>query len=474
MRSETLESALNLLRSSSPTPLDRVVAIVRSHLGCHAAALVATNDVESTIISSAGFPLSLAARPFPMQPEYLAAMAGPFEIDLAGALSCAGFNEHPWLASPLPWTYVASLPVPLKADGWKIQLMCFDQRDRRGENLPAAMTSAANIIADELSLISEIAAIPPRTQSLSTTISRLGAAMREFPCAAILLDQNLTVIDVNDGLSENLFFGREEQIGRSLPAIMQKFGMHDDALDFVKSHFAAEPNTPVFRGQIFAGAEFNLSAVRFDGETPYKKYLLVLLDSRNGEQHVLKDCAPQMRGELDVTGGFLLDTLIPKRRLISRQDVSYHALSRWRAPLKDYQLTALKLLKQHRPPVFVDRVAEQIAEASVALFGRLAFCSVANVACGNGGPNCFARGLAAAVAEKVGLPFVDVFSQLDVSGSSHPRKNARRPAMKIANVPDGPVLLIDDVATSGSHIAEATRLLRAAGRTAFPVAWIGP
>jgi hypothetical protein len=474
MQPDTLESALNLLRNSSPTPLDRVVAIVRSHLNCQAAALIASDGVEATVISAAGFPMMLAARAFPMRPEYVAAMSGPFEIDLAGALECSAFKDHPWLTSALPWTFVASLPVPLRVEGWNIQLMCFDQKDRRGENLPMAMTAAAGIIADELSLISEIAAIPPRTQSLSTTLHQIGAAMQEFPCSAILLDQDLTVIEVNEGISTNLFFGREEQIGRPLAAIMQKFGMHEDAMSFIKSQFTAEPGAPIFRGRIFAGAEFNLSALRFDCDNPHKKYLLVLLDTRNGEQHLLKDCASEFTPELDVAGGFLLETLIGKRRLITRQDVSYHALFRWRAPLKDYQLSALKQIKQHRPPAFIDRVAEQFAAASLALFGKSALRTVANVACGHGGPNCFAHGLAAAVADKVGLPFVEVFAPLNVAGSSHPRKNARRPAMQLIQVPEGPVLLIDDVASSGSHIAEATKALRDAGCSTFPMAWIGP
>jgi hypothetical protein len=474
VRSETLTATLNLLRNSSPTPIDRVVEIIRSHLRCQAAALVAGNEAEATVISASGFPLSLAARPFPMRPEYSAALAGPLELDLATALECRAFADHPWLSGQMPWTYVASLPVPLSAEGWNIQLMCFDDRDRRGENLPEEMRSAANIIADELSLVSEIAAIPSRNQSLSTTLSQLGRAMQEFPCGAILLDQDLTVIDVNEGLSDNLFFAREEQIGRSLSAIMQKFGMHDDALEFIKSHFTAEPDMPIFRGRIFAGAEFNLSVVRFDGEHPYKKYLLILLDTHNGEQNVLKDFPSEMRAEMDVAGGFLLETLIAKRRLITRQDVSYHALCRWRAPLKEHQLSALKLLKQHRPPAFVDRVAEQIATASTGLFGKSALRFVANVACGHGGPYCFARGLAVTVAAKLGVPFVEAFAALEVSGTSHPRKNARRPKMQLVEVPQGPVLLIDDVASSGSHIAEATRVLRDAGCTAFPIAWIGP
>ena len=180
-----------------------------------------------------------------------------------------------------------------------------------------------------------------------------------------------------------------------------------------------------------------------------------------------------IRPELDVAGGFLIKTLISRLRLVNRRGTAYHALGQWRAPIKDHQLTALKLVKQFRPPALLDELAQQFVDASTVLFGSAAHF-VTNVACGHGGPNCFARELAEEVAIRASLPFIDAFAAMPVKGSSHPRTNLRRPAMQVVAVPAGPVLLIDDVATSGAHISEATRLLRDQGCTAFPVAWIAP
>jgi predicted amidophosphoribosyltransferase len=45
--------------------------------------------------------------------------------------------------------------------------------------------------------------------------------------------------------------------------------------------------------------------------------------------------------------------------------------------------------------------------------------------------------------------------------------------MTLATPLQGPVLLVDDVATSGRHIEEATELLRAKGASVLAVAWIG-
>lgn len=177
--------------------------------------------------------------------------------------------------------------------------------------------------------------------------------------------------------------------------------------------------------------------------------------------------------ELDVAGGFLMSTLISRLRLVSRKGTAYHALCQWRTPIKEHQLTALRLVKTFRPPALLDQLAQQVAEAGAALFGSSIRC-VTNVACGHGGSRCFARDLAGAVARKASLPYVEVFADLSVTGSSHPRTNIRRPPMQIVGVPEGPVLLIDDVATSGSHICEAAHLLRHQGCTVFPIAWIAP
>lgn len=180
-----------------------------------------------------------------------------------------------------------------------------------------------------------------------------------------------------------------------------------------------------------------------------------------------------MEPELDVAGGFLTSTLINRLRLVNRRGMAYHALSQWRTPIKEHQLTALRLVKQFRPPAMLDQLAQQLADSSLKLFGS-SFRCVTNVACGHGGSHCFARELAEGVACKTAVPFVDVFVDLPVKGSSHPRTNIRRPAMQVITVPDGPVLLIDDVATSGSHICEAARLLRDRNCAAFPIAWIAP
>ncbi len=45
--------------------------------------------------------------------------------------------------------------------------------------------------------------------------------------------------------------------------------------------------------------------------------------------------------------------------------------------------------------------------------------------------------------------------------------------MQLAQPTDQPTLIIDDVATSGAHLEEATRLLRTPTTPVLAIAWIG-
>ena len=73
----------------------------------------------------------------------------------------------------------------------------------------------------------------------------------------------------------------------------------------------------------------------------------------------------------------------------------------------------------------------------------------------------------------LGINYEDAFETIEVTGSSHPKTNLKRPKMRMAKVPIGPILLVDDVATSGAHIEEATMALRKHDLAVTSIAWIG-
>jgi predicted amidophosphoribosyltransferase len=70
------------------------------------------------------------------------------------------------------------------------------------------------------------------------------------------------------------------------------------------------------------------------------------------------------------------------------------------------------------------------------------------------------------------IPVIHAFAHQSLKGTSHPRKNITRPTMKQVQPVPGAALLIDDVATSGAHLEEASKLLKAAGTDSFAMAWI--
>jgi len=174
----------------------------------------------------------------------------------------------------------------------------------------------------------------------------------------------------------------------------------------------------------------------------------------------------------DVVSSFLFKTLISKHRVLSRNEISYHSSRQWRLPIKDHQVAALKLLKSHPPPAFVEDVALEIVAQVHKLVGINAFNVVTAVPCGHSGSGCLSDLLGKMVARKFGLPFIEMFAPLQVSGSSHPKTNSKRPHMNLVVEPKGSVLLVDDVATSGSHISEACGLLRGSNVAALPIVWI--
>jgi hypothetical protein len=195
----------------------------------------------------------------------------------------------------------------------------------------------------------------------------------------------------------------------------------------------------------------------------------------SGVQHSFPEL-PLLRQSAEspaVVTDFLLSTLIPQSRLLRRGNVPYHALTKWRTSLKAWQIAALRALKRDAPAVLVDRIATDLADAARALYGTGTFQAVVAVPCGNSGDGCLAARLSEATAARLDVPVLSAFASIAVTGSSHPRRNTRRPAMTLTHRVEVPVLLIDDVATSGAHIEEAALLLRETAPAVLPLVWIG-
>jgi predicted amidophosphoribosyltransferase len=180
------------------------------------------------------------------------------------------------------------------------------------------------------------------------------------------------------------------------------------------------------------------------------------------------------RREQRPTAEFLLETLVRRRALRNRKDVSYVTLRSWRQSIRDHQISALRAIKRNQPAAIAAEVAAEIHDDIRSLFGIANFQAVVPMPCGHSEPGCcLSEEIAKALARDLGLPVAHALSLAPEKGSSHPARNAVRPGMTLATPVTGAVLLIDDVSTSGRHIEEASLLLRSKGASVLAIAWIG-
>ena len=197
------------------------------------------------------------------------------------------------------------------------------------------------------------------------------------------------------------------------------------------------------------------------------------------ESHIRQDLFEPMAAltqpheDAFVTTKFLLDTTIEQTKLHSRKGVTFHTVRRWRSSIKEYQIRALRSLKRRPSDMLIENAANELSEVSNKLFGPREDIVIASVACGNSGENCLAKLIAIQLAKNLKVEYLDAFECIETTGSSHPKRNSDRCKMKLRQSTNKPVLLIDDVATSGAHIHEAVRLLSKDAPSVVSLAWIG-
>jgi hypothetical protein len=181
-------------------------------------------------------------------------------------------------------------------------------------------------------------------------------------------------------------------------------------------------------------------------------------------------------GASDIAASFLLDTLVKKRVLHGRNNTDYVTLRTWRASLKKYQIAALKALKAEPPAQFVAAIADEVAANVIRVHGRGTIRSVVPIPPGSSGRSTSLSVLLAhAVADRLGANANHALLTTERAelGQSSPRKSGRLAPYLIAEPPPGPVLIVDDVASSGRHLELAIDAFRPRAITAYSIAWIG-
>jgi hypothetical protein len=175
----------------------------------------------------------------------------------------------------------------------------------------------------------------------------------------------------------------------------------------------------------------------------------------------------------DPVSQFLLETLVSRQNIRSRNSISYVSVRSWRSPIRTYQIRAIGALKKAPPTQFVQAVADELCRAVTRVYGRPHFNHVVPVPCGHSRrADCLSVLLAREIGHKLNIAVTEPFVTRHRRGSSHPRKNAALPPLQATTEVKGNVLLVDDIATSGRHIEQVARHLSQTADHVYSIVWI--
>jgi hypothetical protein len=169
----------------------------------------------------------------------------------------------------------------------------------------------------------------------------------------------------------------------------------------------------------------------------------------------------------------LLGSVVYRPMVFRRNEVGWIGACAWRAAAKANDVAALKRAKRELDPQLIGEAAELLATLVRQLRGNRAAEAVTSIPCGHSRrPDCLGKRIAQAVADRIDLPFLQVFADRPCSGVSHPKEFAKLPALEQLAEPLGSMILVDDLATSGWHVEESLTALRRLGTSASGLVWI--
>jgi hypothetical protein len=384
------------------------------------------------------------------------------------------------------WRYCATVPVRMRTplpDGGVLALSCADKalRSSMGK-IPAILRAYAELIGDLIWLGAQVqrAVVSIDPAAVIQTVLRSGMAQLKLPVC--IIDQDLNVI----GQSQN-FIDTISEMGWPISGNSQALNikwLDSDLLDTVRAGLMGNQPVRLLPIGNDAGKRlfldvFPLNFADVGGfailSVHNGEHAFALLDAHKAYE--VRDVATANAAWGDDGPGpvsrFLLATLIRGQRLHRCGDTSYISLRKWRNAVKPFQIDALRALKADVPESLVAAAAEEMVDAVKKIYGDPSSCVIVPVPCGSSGSNCLSCQIAGRMARVMGIPVVQAFLPIDVPrGSSHPRKNIKRPKMKLVENIKKPIILVDDVATSGSHINEAAMLLRTLSPQVWSLTWI--
>ncbi len=485
MAASTNEFAEDGVRRSAFTtqgarPLDDLCELASRLFDLRAACLLLKQHGMSRMVASHGLPVKMRSIGW----DFSNAPYGPEERYILADATDSSFAQSLFHEFGLrPAGGLLRAPV-VNEEGYSLSLMLLGDK-------PIAMPTAKKLaLLDEIialarvefKTVEDLLTDPTSDVTVARTLAEVEAMVAECPMAAFLLNDQLRIVAANEGASAITTISGSELIGLGHADIA---GQTADAVNFLYRRaletLESPPDFEVIISQDRENAKvYRLSVSPFSPVDTRDYFLFVMVEEATRITSRLANLANAIDEDhgveppKDPSQLFLLDTLVKRRAIRQRKTTNYLALRSWRQSIRDYQIKALKALKQNIPPELPKAIAKEVAEEVDALFGRSGFKAIVPMPCGHSrGSHCLSLEIARALGVEMGLPVVQAFLHQPTKGSSHPKKNTRRPPLALARVISEPVLLVDDVATSGAHIEEAVKLLKPTCGAVMSVAWIG-
>jgi PAS domain-containing protein len=339
----------------------------------------------------------------------------------------------------------------------------------------------AQEIRARFGLVEKLLVSPQMDLNIPRTLAEMKKLVTGFQQPAALFDENLKIYAGNAAAANILGVPQKQLVGKSHADFAP---LQAEAVEFMLKHaLQTKTSAPDFEINLDTVDEFrrtiHYSVTPFSPMDSSESFLFVTasVTTRQSDSvvHVSRTAPVDVADTTpDAAQTFLLDTLIERRSVRHRNLVSYLTLRTWRQPMRTYQINAFKALKQKMPPQFAEAIVADMADYLQQFIGLAAFKAIVPMPCGHSPEGrCLSLEIARHLSAQVNIPVIQVFVRRPHKGKSHPKQNTKRPSMILQRELVGPVLLVDDVATSGAHMEEAIKLLRPACGTVLAVAWIG-
>jgi hypothetical protein len=173
-----------------------------------------------------------------------------------------------------------------------------------------------------------------------------------------------------------------------------------------------------------------------------------------------------------------LDTFHYEPYMHKRRDVRFQSIRKWRLSAKEASMKMLIEMKRTCDKTTVEAIAGEFVHLLRTEY-RISGGSVTappRGGAGERGSKHFATEIAKEVAAQMGMPFFQGFKTRTHKRGHYPKAKSGVwgdiPPLELKDVPPvAPIILIDDVASSGTTIAESAALLQEFGPV-FPLVWI--